>query len=370
MKKILSIVISFMIILGLSACSNNKDDNQDNPIDLATYEVTLAANNFIEVYTAQEIMDIEPETLMMTNITSSGDVETVSVTGIKLNQLLNNHDLKQNQFDQATISAKDSYSTVVPAEIMQNKDIYIVWEIDGEALHQPYAPLRIAIADERSMYWVGQVDRIEFASSTSTVDPTQPSDITRLLFVDNAYKNMESEEVMYFEDADQAIYVKDLLEFFTIELDERDISMVASDEFEKDEKSHIFKEGLIKYTGDNAPLFFAVDMPKGMHVKNMMVLHIYGDQLVFLSSVFEKYEEQLIEINETTSLAYSVIAEITELEASESYLLIASDGYEKVVSQEMMDAAYLYQEDGVYHMHFDGYEMKDNVKDIIAIKIP
>lgn len=370
MKKIGSILISLILVLGLSACANNDDDNQDNPIDLSTYEVTLAATNFLEVYTAQEIMDIEAETLTMTNISSSGEVDTVSVTGIKLNQLLANHNLSQNQFDEATISAKDSYSMVVPAEIVQQKDIFIVWEIDGETLQHPYAPLRVAIADERSMYWVGQLDRIEFASSTSTVDPNQSSDITRLLFVDNMYENMESEEVMYYEDADQAIHVKDLLEYVNIELDERDISMIASDEFEKDEKSHVFKEGMIKYTGDHAPLFFAVDMPKGMHVKYMMTVNIYSNQLIFLSSVFEKYEDQLVEINEIPSLSYSFIAELTELETSENYLIVASDGYEKVVSQAMMEVAYLYQEDGGYHIHFDGYESKDNVKDIITIKLP
>ncbi len=370
MKKIGSILISLILVFGLSACANNDDDNQDNLIDLSTYEVTLATTNFLEVYTAQEIMAMEAETLSMTNISSSGEVDTVSVTGIKLNQLLTNHNLSQHQFDEATISAKDSYSMVVPADIVQEKDIYIIWEIDGEALYQPHAPLRIAIADERSMYWVGQIDRIEFASSTSNVDPVQTSDVTRLLFVDNMYKSMESEEVMYYEDADQAIYVKDLLEYVDIELDERDISMIASDDFEKDEKSHVFKEGMIKYTGDNAPLFFAVDMPKGMHVKNMMVLSIYGDELVFLSSVFDKYQDQLVEINETLSLSYAIIAEMTKLETSDYYSIIANDGYEKEVSQAMMDDAYLYQEDGVYHMHFDGYESKDKVKDIIAIKLP
>jgi hypothetical protein len=370
MKKALKIWISLLLVLGISACTQNEDTNQETPTGLESYEITLAANDFLEVYTAQEIMDIESETLTMTNISSSGEVATVSVTGIKLNQLLNNHDLNQNQFSEATISAKDSYSMVVPAEIVQGKDIYIIWELDGEALQEPHAPLRIAIADERSMYWVGQIDRIEFAGGTSTIDPTLSSEITRVLLVDNSFKLLESEEVTYYEDADQAVYVKGVLDYFNIELDERDISMVATDEFEKDEKTNVFKEGMIKYTGENAPLFFALDMPKGMHVKNMMKLSIYNDELIFLSSVFSKYEDQLVEVNEVLSLPYAVIKGITNLEASENYVLVASDGYEKEVTQEMMDVAYLYEEDGVYNMHFDGYESKEKVKDIVIIKLP
>ena len=370
MKKGLIVWLSVMLFIGLSACSNDSDNNQDNPIDLDGYEVTFAADNFLEVYTAEEIMDFEPETLSMTNISSSGEVTTVSVTGIKLNQILENHNLVQSQFDEATITAKDSYSMVVPADIINNKDIYIIWELDGEALHQPHAPLRVAIADERSMYWVGQLDRIEFSSSSSTNDPDVKDEINRVLFVDNAYKLMDSEEVTYYEDADQAVYVEDLLALFSIELDERDINMVASDDFEKDEKAHVFREGMIKFTGDNAPLFFALDMPKGMHVKNMMTLTVYADKLIFLSSVFDKYADQLVEVNEEMSLSYSIIQELTQLEDSENYLLIASDGYEKEVSKEMMDDAYFYVDEGVYHIHFDGYESKDKVKDILTIKLP
>jgi hypothetical protein len=181
---------------------------------------------------------------------------------------------------------------------------------------------------------------------------------------------MDSEEVTYYEDADQAVYVEDLLALFSIELDERDINMIASDDFEKDEKAHVFREGMIKFTGDNAPLFFALDMPKGMHVKNMMTLTIYADKLIFLSSVFDKYADQLVEVNEEMSLSYSIIQELTQLEDSENYLLIASDGYEKEVSKEMMDDAYFYVDEGVYHIHFDGYESKDKVKDILTIKLP
>ena len=368
MKNIKIIALILSVFLVISACTtkdqNGADSNNDD-----NYEITLSSQHFLETFTVEQIKQLPSSEVSMTSISSSGDVNEVTVVGITLNQLLEDFNMQQQQFDEATITAKDSYSMVVPANIVKSKDIYIVWEIDGEPLHQPHAPLRVAIADERSMYWVGQLDTIELAG-LSLVDDEDITEISRLLFVDNVYSFIESEEVEYYGSNDQAIYVTDLLSYFNIELDEMDISFEATDDFKKDEKAHVFKQGMIKYTNEHAPLFFALDMPKGMHVKNMMLISVMNNELYFLNSLFEKYSEELIEINERESLALSVVFELSTIKEHDSYVFVASDGYEVTLDAQKIAVAYLYEEDNEYHLQVESDQKSDNVKNIVEIKAP
>ena len=161
-----------------------------------------------------------------------------------------------------------------------------------------------------------------------------------------------------------------MLNRFNFSVNLKGVTMHAADSFDKAEKSDIFKQGYIKYTGEDSPIFIAPDMPKGMQVKN--ILWLKNGDTVYLNErmAFDKYKDVMIRILEMDSVPLTEIEELTGFNEADHYRLIASDGYTKEIDREtFLLGALFMDQDGLYGINFDGMEKKHIIKSIISIEI-
>ncbi len=380
MKHKIIIVLMILITLLFSACTQTTPptpippemDESQYDVILEDYVLEIFFNDTSLVYSALEIRNMEPETLTFRSITSSGEELNTVITGVSLNTLLAPSGIRQDLFDEIRLLALDGYSMVVPNEIVNTKDIYVIWEENNEPLIEQFFPLRIAIADERSMYWVGQLIEIELISGSAMVPSNNltQTTISKLVFVENAISTLDGKTVDFEGADDEVIAARDFIDSFNNSPHNGYIAINAIDGFSKSELSTIFESGYLKYTGIYAPLFYGPDLPQGMHVKYILWL-LYGDTLYVTESlVFEKFAENIVEILEMDSVPFALIREMTGFPTANNYLLTATDGYSKEIDAETMDKAALYINDDLeFGISFEGLEKRAIVKNILSIEV-
>lgn len=385
-KKLKLLSIAFALILAFTACTQNAGDTdppaEDNNegADTAEYSIEIQGiEGGTEMINAEEIKAMDATTLKTTNISSSGEVVEVEIKGVKINKILKSYDLKQDDFEGIRFYAGDGYSIVIPREILVAKDVMLYWEVDGEPLDDKFQPLRVAVPDERSMYWVGNVAGMELIEGEESGDAGDKDGMTvakgKIVFLGAAVSTLDSESYTYYEAEDQAVKTVDLLTSFgrtgaESDMPLSDVFMEAVDDFTKTEKMDIFSSAYIKHTGENAPLFLSPDLPKGMHVKK--ILKIENGDTIFISESqsFVKYADSLVTILDDECVPLSKIEELAGLVPGTSYVLTAADGYSKTIDRETFLKGGLYaRNNGGYGISFEGMDKKAKIKDIMTIEV-
>jgi DMSO/TMAO reductase YedYZ molybdopterin-dependent catalytic subunit len=389
-KKLKLLSIVFVLILAFAACTPNTGDTnlptEDNNegTDTTEYSIEIQGIDSIEggmeMITAEEIKAMEAKTITTTNISSSGEVVETEIKGVEINNILSKYELKQNDFEGIRFFAGDGYSIVIPKTILDTKDVMLYWEADGEPLNEKFLPLRVAVPDERSMYWVGNVVGMELIKGTDSDTATGNDSKTmvakgKIVFLEAAISTLESEEYTYYEETDKAIKTLTLLEEFgrtgvESDMPVSDIFMEAVDDFTKTEKMDIFLTGYIKFTGENSPLFLSPDLPKGMHVKNLLKIENTDTIFVSESQSFAKYADSLVTILEDECVPLVKIEALTGLDEGMSYTLTAADGYSKTIDRETFLKGGIYaRNNGGYGISFEGMDKKAKIKDILSIEV-
>ncbi|MBN2286592.1 MAG: hypothetical protein JXQ26_09680 [Tissierellales bacterium] len=381
-KKSKALIVLTVLMLVLTACSSpaqpttvpSSNETTSSNSALTDYFLTLTGvASEDQMISAEEIMTLENKTVHMTAITSSGETIEGDVTGVGLDTILSKYGTSQSDYESIRIFAQDGYSIMVPKEIIGVKEILISYAFNGEPLDQKHQPLRAAIAEERSMYWVGQLAGFEFIKDSS-VNGTEPEIEavlpSKLVFMDAAFKSLTASDYPYKESIDQAVSAGDFLDQFGGEKPSADLFFYAVDDFTKSEKTDIFKTGFLKFTGENAPMFTGEELPQGMSVKNILWLQ-YSNTVFFSNeSAFNKFENDLVTILDYESVPLLKVEEIIGLPEGEQYLLTATDGYTKEIDRETFLKGAIYLSDsGEYGINFEGMEKKAIVKNILSIDI-
>jgi DMSO/TMAO reductase YedYZ molybdopterin-dependent catalytic subunit len=386
-KKLKLLSIVFALILVFVACTPKTEDTnppaEDNNEETETAEASIEIQGIesleggIEMITAEEIKTMEAQTITTTNISSSGEVVETEIKGVKINKILKKYDLRQDDFEGIRFFAGDGYSIVIPKEILETKDVMLYWEADGEPLDDKFQPLRVAVPDERSMYWVGQVAGMELIKGKEeNMDKSSEGDMDsmalenpKIIFMEAAISTLESEDYTYYEATDQAVMTDSLLTSFGSK-DANELFMEAVDDFTKTEKMDIFLTGYIKFTGEYAPLFLSPDLPKGMHVKNILMIKDGSTTFVTESQSFAKYADNLVTILEDECVPLAKIEELTGLAEGMNYTLTAADGYSKTIDRETFLKGGIYaRNNGGYGISFEGMDKKAKIKDILSIEV-
>ncbi len=392
-KKLKLLSIVFVLVLTFAACTPNTGDTnlptEDNNEGTNTTKYSIEIQGIdsieggMEMITAEEIKAMEAKTITTTNISSSGEVVETEIKGVEINNILSKYELKQNDFEGIRFFAGDGYSIVIPKEILDTKDVMLYWEANGEPLDDKFQPLRVAVPDERSMYWVGQVAGMELIKGDSKdMDKGSEDDMdsmahanSKIIFMEAAISTLESEDYTYYEATDKAIKTLTLLKEFgrtgvESDMPVSDIFMEAVDDFTKTEKMDIFLTGYIKFTGENSPLFLSPDLPKGMHVKNLLKIENTDTIFVSESQSFAKYANSLVTILEDECVPLVKIEELTGLAEGMSYTLTAADGYSKTIDRETFLKGGIYaRNNGGYGISFEGMDKKAKIKDILSIEV-
>src|SRR5699024_1534893 len=128
----------------------------------------------------------------------------------------------------------------IPSEILKNRDIMLVYEIDDKPLFEDSQPLRVVVPDERAMYWVKSLSKIEIIDDGEGEQAN--NETNEIVIFDTAISNLEQQDYEYYESMDKAIKTEELLSKFASDNMEGKIFIKAVDGLEKGESNQVFRE--------------------------------------------------------------------------------------------------------------------------------
>lgn len=314
----------------------------------------------IEV-TVEEIKDLESVTVEATSVSSSGEENQYTVTGPLFDDLLKKYGKSQKDLVGIRLVAGDGYSIEVPPEILQNRDLILAHTIDGKPLDERTKPIRAVIPEERSMYWIRNLVKIEVLESAPKAE------VARVYILETLISQANAEDYTYYESTDRAVKVEELLGLLGVDSLPDTASFVAADGFEKNEQLDIFSKGYIKFTGEDAPLFLSPDLPKGMYIKSIYLCTMGDAALVSQERAMEVLGTRQVEDKEGVDLKQLIKA--AGLGDADKYLLTAADGYTVEISRDDREKGVVFKNSKEQiTVFFEGLPKSTQVKDFLSIE--
>jgi len=299
------------------------------------------------------------------HIDSDGEESNNTVEGISIESILKSNGLSKKDFTGIRFTAGDGYAITVPVDIFTNKDVILAYKFDGELLDAKKMPLRVAINDVESMYYLSNVVSVELLNK-KMVEVSETIDSGEIVMLETVTSILENEEFMYYDSNDMAVKVTDILTM--VPTTGSSVWFVATDGYEKEEIIDIFTEGFIKVTGKDAPLFTGLDLPIGMNVKSIMTMAIGDTTFISIASAMEANETMIFDDNEGVKL--SEVIRMASLEG-DFYIITAVDGYSvEVTADSTKDAIVYIHSSGTISVEFDAaYAKETKVKDLLTITV-
>lgn len=277
--KILSIIT--MCLFFLVACSNTKDTQEDTSLENEQKEEVVIFEGLEEKEVEipiSDIMSMEPTEMEATSIKSSGEVVKNKIKGINLNEILEKYDTKTTDFTSIEAIAVDGYSSVVPKNIIDKKDILLIFEQDGKSLSEDELPFKLAIPDERAMYWVKSVNKIVLIENEKT-QKDKSENISNIQFIE---KLSLKESSISIENKDIKAYSLNQL---NPNVDDKNqptnVSIKAKDGLQKEVSMDIFKESYLTVDENE---FTSETMKEGMTIKEVFYMVIDENAFVVLKN--------------------------------------------------------------------------------------
>lgn len=355
--KKLSLLLVVLMLFSMIGCGEKSSTlpSYDGALKIALADETIE----IEY---NDIYKMDATTASYKTITSSGEEITTEVTGVSLSSILDNHGVKLSDFNGLRGIAGDGYAIDVPNEIISDKDVLLIWSEDGEVYPDKKLPLRMAINDERAMYWVSNLIELQCLSETAEATSEQTT-LSQIVFIEPASKSLESVDITYYEADDMGVKVTDLFGYGNTS---DPVTFVATDDFEKTEKLEVLNQGLIKLTGENAPLFMSPDLPKGMHVKMILQMMTGDTAYVSAKNAMTVFSKVTVEDKEGVNLIELIDKAGLK---GDTYIFTSTDGYSVELSGKDVKKGVLIQDEDIFKVKFDGLAKNTTVKDIMTISV-
>ncbi len=267
------------------------------------------------VITVDEIKKLEPFEGHVEGADSQGNVIETDIKGGRLSELLALYGINQTDLNGIRLTASDGYSIEVPHEILARRDVILAYETDGQPLDKDNAPVHVFIPEERAMYWVRMLSKIE------VIEAALGETATGVTIMESAY---DKNDYTDFELNGQTYAALDTRKILADGTGADTVRMLAADGLEKNETLENFYKGVIQLEGENAPQFASDTLPIGMSVKKLLVIQSGTQAFYFLSSA------------EATdgSVSLEKIAKDCGLAEADAYVLRFDDGGEKTVTPE------------------------------------
>lgn len=364
MRKIGIILIAVMLLGLLSGCASPSNEGKvvsgqgtsDDKILIVGLE-----EKEIEI-TVEKLRTYESVTREVTSVNSSGKENKFKATGCLLEDVLKDLGYSQKSLQSIRLVAGDGYSMDVPKEVVNLRDIILAYEIDGEELEDKSKPIRVVIPEERAMYWVRNLSKIEVLESV------EQSTSKKIIFLEAVADLVSQEDYIYYDSTDKAIKIEELASNYINQKDSSSTYIKAVDGLEKNETISIFNSGYIKITGKDAPMFLSPDVPKGMYVKNILWFS-QGDVGFFsLKGGLELFETKAID--DKTGVSLLDVLKEAKLEEGKAYTLTAGDGYSVEIGAEDIKKGIVYfGKEGEIRTIFEGLPKNTNIKGLLSIEV-
>ena len=371
LNRIVLSIVTLLLCISLIACAEVKEDtkkedttkedttkeegNVDGSNDEAAEE-TVDKNTLVftgvgteEIkFTLEEVKAFEPIQEIIQSSTSSGEIKTADIKGVKLATLLESKGISAKGYKSIRIVASDGYEIAVPKEVIEQREIIIAYEQDGEAYDGEFGCFRTVVPDERAMYWVRGTVNLDFE-----MDETIQSDIEKIVILENVAEQVGLEDYTYYENVDKAVHIAKIMEKFVSLGDAKSGKLIASDGLETEQTVEIIQNGYLKMTGENTPLFIAPEMPKGMQVKGVKYLKVGNTCLVSMESLMKESKEVQLQ---------SILKDLGMVEGT--YSAISNEGNITLEGATLNDTK-LMKEENAYYLINDKESIKIKVQEIV-----
>lgn len=348
----------FLLALLITGCSNQESmqgqEADEFEVEFKDYEIEIQGlEQGTETILLEDILSMESIEQEMTNISSSGEVSSLNVKGVKLEDILSKFNTKQNDFNGIRFFAADGYSIEVPKEILEHKDIILFYEAEGEPIKEKHQPIRVGINEERAMYWVGNLAGFEMLNA-------EVLSIKNMVILEVASKQLDQEDYTYYESVDKAIKAKDLLDNYSSKSQAEQIYIESVDGLEKNETKDILLTGYIKISGDSCPLFLSPDLPKGMHVKDILYMVDGETAYISMENVFIKYPDEMEDFQGEKAIPLISIIDAAGV-VRDGNCILTNSANDEIEIEDFTEALIYQDTDKVFNVHYEGEDFKDIV---------
>jgi len=281
------------------------------------------------------------------------------IRGVMLKEVLESLEIELTALEGIRLTAGDGYSIEVPEFILETSPIILAYEIDEEPLWEDTRPIRVFIPGQETMYWVKNTVEISLLGEEAVEEEAA---LKEILFFETAVSELEKVDYQG-SDGTAAVKTADLL----ADLDTTsDIYLLAADGFDKTEEYETFIDAYIVIEGENTPAFRAPDLPRGMHVRDLVWISTGSTGFLSVERGAEIISQA--EANEITGISLEALAAEFELVEAENYTLTAADGYSVEVSADDLASGVVYlDEDGEVGSEFEGLPRGTAVKNLLSI---
>lgn len=361
-KKMPLLIIVLILILTIAGCESKTDTAGSSSDDTQEILITGLLDTDYKI-TVGELKKLPAVTEKARATRANGETVKVKATGPLLEEVLQQQGKSVKDYSNIRFNAQDGYSIAVPADILKNRSIILAYQIDGKALDVENQPVYVVIPDERSMYWVRMMDRIELSTGA------EQTPIKKVVFLETAVKTLPQEDYEYFESIDQAVKTKDLVDTYAGTDKAKSVFIKGSDGLTKNETESNFLSAYIKITGKEAPKFLAPHLPQGMHVQDILCIN-YGGTSFMVYSQGTKVIKQAT-VDGQSGIALSDIIKQTGLSRAEKYKFSSLQGQSLELSVEELGSGLIYEngkESLVFCYPGAGEKSVDNFLSIECVK--
>lgn len=266
MKKIFMMLVIWSVLL--VGCSSEEKDLRDQ-----THSITFSGLGLDETYTLEQLYQLPLTEVDSTRLTSTQETIVSKIKGIDVNYFLEKAGKTLSDVGSVRLIASDGYLAEVPRELLSQSRLFIVLEEDGKFLDHEDEIVKSGLIDQRSLYWVRLLSRVEFTEPL-------PERSFKQWYFDTSLKNQltpfDFDVYIYKE---QAVFVLDILDL--IKDDSDVVVMSAKDGLTKVERRSDLKDTVIVLTGEGSPMFTAKDIGKGREVKSIFTLDTLTSRVIF-----------------------------------------------------------------------------------------
>lgn len=302
-------------------------------------------------FTGQEVKGFKSVDADTVSVNASGESTPTVCTGVLLETILAECGVSQKDYGSIIITASDGYAIEMPADVLQKRDIIIAYKVNGES-----CDLRSVVPDERAMYWVKFIEKIELMNRTVEVP------VKQVFMLETLLEDLEKTDYKYKESMDTAVSMADLLEAVGEKNDF--IDLAGTDGWSKAEKWELAQAQYLKITGEEAPMFVGPDLPEGMRLKKTLSIQSGENCVIGVEMAMEK---QAIATGKGIKL--SDLLKESGIGDAASYVLTAKDGYTATIKAADMAKGMVTVEDGIIVARFEGLEKSTTVKQLLSITL-
>lgn len=304
--------------------------------------------------TGEEIKEMPAVEFDALSVDSAGKQTPTTGKGVKLEDILAKYGESQKNYDAIALNATDGYAIEIPKDVLAIRDVIIAYEINGEA-----CDLRSVVPDERAMYWVKFLNKIELKGAVVTAETEN------LIFLETAVLQCQTEDYKYYDTVDKAITTEELLQK-TVPEKSDSVGVSGLDGWARNETYDLYKNQYIKITGESAPMFIGPDLPEGMRMKEMLYNKIGKD--LILSVTMAQAKLGSVTISDKTGVSIDKIMQELKVKEAATYVLKGTDGYEVQLSAEDLKKGILYVTDQGANCVFEGLENNTAITGLLSIK--